>query len=285
MTMGAGDGGLPTGAPWDLSMQNAPFAFVDLEMTGLDLKMDRVVEVCIERVRGGVVESRLSSLINPEGEFTGPSMAIHGIEAPALREAPPFRDLFPAIKEILAGAVFVAHGARSDVTFLNAEATRMSETLTLAHYLDTLNLSRRCFLLPSHAMSALCTHLGIVQSAAHRAEDDVTSLRRVFEHVVLALGPKSPRDLWDVRIKERHARETILHDAHAYVASGAVACVAYRPSRKKPVVLRMRITNVKTTEGLVIGHDVVNFSRYELRAERILRMDADGAMDPGRGIG
>ena len=34
-------------------MAEAPLAFLDLEMTGLDPESDRVVEVCIDRVVGG----------------------------------------------------------------------------------------------------------------------------------------------------------------------------------------------------------------------------------------
>ena len=43
----------PAGPPWDLPIAEAPLAFVDLEMTGLDAVHDRVVEVCVERVVGG----------------------------------------------------------------------------------------------------------------------------------------------------------------------------------------------------------------------------------------
>ncbi len=45
---------------WDASVDEVELCFVDLEMTGLDAKQDRVVEVCIERVRGDIVESRVS---------------------------------------------------------------------------------------------------------------------------------------------------------------------------------------------------------------------------------
>jgi DNA polymerase-3 subunit epsilon len=60
----------PPGSPWDLSVGEAPLAFVDLEMTGLDVANDRVVEVCIERVVGGAVVRSLASLVDP-GERVG----------------------------------------------------------------------------------------------------------------------------------------------------------------------------------------------------------------------
>ncbi|MBV9948547.1 MAG: hypothetical protein JOZ69_16980, partial [Myxococcales bacterium] len=48
----------PPGPPWDLPVTEAPLAFVDLEMTGLDVARDRVVEICAERVVGGRCERR-----------------------------------------------------------------------------------------------------------------------------------------------------------------------------------------------------------------------------------
>ena len=56
----------PAGPPWDLAFADAPFAFVDLEMTGLDVARDRVIEVCIERVKNGEREALFSRLVNPE---------------------------------------------------------------------------------------------------------------------------------------------------------------------------------------------------------------------------
>ncbi|HMJ54495.1 MAG TPA: exonuclease domain-containing protein, partial [Polyangiaceae bacterium] len=55
----------PPGPPWDAPLAEAPLAFVDLEMTGLDPKVDRVIEVAISRRRGAVVEDAFHSLVNP----------------------------------------------------------------------------------------------------------------------------------------------------------------------------------------------------------------------------
>ena len=84
------------GPPWDLPLGEAPLAFVDLEMTGLDPVKDRVVEICVERVRGGAVEQRLHTLVRPETMAPADAVGnthVHGIAAAALRDAPTFADI------------------------------------------------------------------------------------------------------------------------------------------------------------------------------------------------
>ncbi len=93
----------PPGPPWDEPIGLAPFAFVDLEMTGLDAEHDRVVEVCIERVVGGVSVERIETLVNP-GERAGGNAQIHGLDAAALEHAPPFEAVADRVLEALSGA-------------------------------------------------------------------------------------------------------------------------------------------------------------------------------------
>jgi DNA polymerase III subunit epsilon len=79
----------PAGPPWDLPLAEAPLAFVDLEMTGLDVANDRVVEICIERVVGGQRVAMLSTLLDP-GERVGGASHVHGIDAAQVAGAPRF---------------------------------------------------------------------------------------------------------------------------------------------------------------------------------------------------
>src|SRR6476646_6424387 len=104
----------PEGIPWDLPIAEAPLAFVDLEMTGLDVAVDRVVEVCIERVVGGQRQQILTSLVFPSERLGGASH-VHGLDATTLAGAPPFAELADGIVAILDGAILVAHAAEWDI--------------------------------------------------------------------------------------------------------------------------------------------------------------------------
>lgn len=271
----------PPGAPWDLPLSEAPLAFVDLEMTGLDARIDRVVEVCIERVRGGVLEERLHTLVRPEGGEIG-NVHVHGIDSAALAGAPTWAEIAALVEELLEGAVFVAHGASWDIAFIHAEMRRAGRDVTIAFWLDTLNLSRRSFGLAKHSLDALRAHFGIDGGRAHRADADVLALREVFRRCVTALSPgadahttSTPRDLWEVRIAERKAREQVLAQCSEAIAEGREVTVVYRARSRPAEPMRMVLTAVEL--GLdpprVIGYQLPGRGRRELRADRILRLE------------
>src|SRR5205814_1688125 len=115
--------GPPPGPPWDLPLAEVPLAFLDLEMTGLDVARDRVLEICVERQVGDRVVDRLESLVVPD-DGRGGNAHVHGIDADALAGAPAFPALGADVLRLLDGAVLVAHAAAWDVSFLTMEMQR-----------------------------------------------------------------------------------------------------------------------------------------------------------------
>ena len=271
----------PPGSPWDDPIGEAPLAFVDLEMTGLDAARDRVLEVCVERVRGERVEEAVVSLVRPDGGAFG-NAHIHGIDPAEVALAPTFASLAPRILELLEGAVVVAHAAAWDVAFLEAELARAGlagedprtpgQPQQILHYLDTLTLSRRAFALPSHRLGALCEAFGISPGRAHRADSDVAALRGVFARVLSVLAPATLRDLWHVRVGQRHARPELVAAAVQALEHAAPVTVRYRPARHPVEELVFQVTGVRTDldPPRVLGYLLPSRGRRELRADRIL---------------
>ena len=270
------------GAPWDVPFGEVPWAFVDLEMTGLDLNRDRVIEICVERVRGSDAlaepEASIDTLIAVR-DLPGDvgNAHVHGIDARALDGATAFEAEADRVVELLDGAVFVAHAAEWDVSFLAMELERAGRPLpaSLQHPVDTLTLARRAFALKSYSLTNLVTHFGIERGPAHRAGPDVRAMRHVFERCVRELSPVSARDLWEVRIAARRARAAIVAACEAAVEHAVEVQVTYRPSRKGPEPLRMILTEVSTATDppRIIGYQLPGRGRRELRADRILRVD------------
>jgi len=247
-------------------------------MTGLNPKHDRVIEVCIERVRGDHLESRVHSLVRPESlahDAAVGNVHVHGIDAAALSAAPTFADLSETIARALGEAVVIAHGASWDVAFLEAEMARSGHPFTIAHYIDTLTLARRALGLKRHSLEALREHFGLDGARAHRADADVATLRAVWARCVHALEPATARDVWDIRVAEGKARERILAECTEHVASGKPVTVVYRPRGKAEQPIAMVLSQV--VRGLdpprVIGYQLPGRGRRELRADRILRIE------------
>lgn len=274
MTERASEREPPKGSPWDDPLGDAALVFLDLEMTGLQPEIDRVLELCAERVQGGQVTRRIATLVRPDSGVHG-NEHIHGISVEDVATAPSFSALARDVERLLDGAVIVAHGAPWDIAFLEAELARAGQPRELPFYIDTLTLSRRALALPSHALGALCTELGIAPGRAHRAGDDVRALRELFARLTELLAPETPRDLWHVRVGSRVARPDIVAKAVHAAELGAPVTIRYRAARRPPEELPFQITGVRTDldPPHVLGYLLVTRSRRELRADRILAIE------------
>jgi DNA polymerase-3 subunit epsilon len=266
--------------PWDDPIDRAALAFVDLEMTGLDVALDRVIEVCIVRRRGKVVEGVLETLVDP-GPLAKFHTHVHGLDADKVRGAPTFASLAPKIAELCTGAILVAHAAPWDVAFLEAEFARLGEAPRFA-YLDSLILARRALRAESHSLDALAQQFGIARVQAHRAGDDVRVLLLVFDQLTERLLPKSARDLWHVRVAERHARPEILEKCQSLASAGVACLLSYRPTHKAPRPIEAVLTQVRTDVDppRVLGYSLPGRGRFDLRADRILSVVPLQAQQP-----
>jgi DNA polymerase-3 subunit epsilon len=257
-----------------LPLSEAPLAFVDLEMTGLDTARDRVVEVCIDRVVGGERRGFLCTLVDP-GERVGGAAHVHGLDAAQLAGAPRFDSVAREALELLDGAILVAHAAVWDVRFLEAEFQRLGIAPDLNYWLDTLVLARRAFAFQSYSLDSLCRTLAIERGTAHRAESDVRALRVVFERCAATLSPVSARDLWEVRVGERRARQAIVDACEAAVKHGAPVMVTYRAAKRPAQPLSMVLLEVRSDldPPRVVGYQLPGRGRRQLRADRILHVE------------
>jgi DNA polymerase-3 subunit epsilon len=253
-----------------------PLAFVDLEMTGLNPEVDRIVEVCIERVAGDVVEQRLSSFVRPEAPDG--ARHIHGIGAEELAGAPPFAELAPAIDAIFSNAILVAHAAEHDIAFLRAAMSHAGRIWEPSCYLDTLRLSRRVFPAQSHRLEALALELGLPSAPRHRAEGDVCVLRALFERLVAKVQPENAGALWRAGFERRMPRPEVLETLARALDAGQPVQVRYRASARGIQEFDFCVRAVRTDldPPLVLGYLHRTRGRRELRADRIVTIEMLG---------
>jgi DNA polymerase-3 subunit epsilon len=78
-----------------------PIAVLDLETTGTNLAVDRIVEIAVVKVNpdGSRVVKR--KLINPEMKIPAGVAAIHGITDDMVKDAPPFRTVANEFKQFI----------------------------------------------------------------------------------------------------------------------------------------------------------------------------------------
>jgi DNA polymerase III epsilon subunit family exonuclease len=159
---------------------------VDLETTGFIPGTDRVVEVAVVRVERNGQQQVLETLVNPEGPV-GPT-EVHGIDALDVEGAPIFRDILGPLRDILDGALVVAHNAGFDVGFLESEMRYAGAsygqpwlcTLALARSLHPERRGRG-----SNRLETLTRIYAIRNQHAHRALGDALATRDLLDALIL----------------------------------------------------------------------------------------------------
>jgi DNA polymerase-3 subunit epsilon len=107
-------------APW----QDLPIALIDVETTGRDASMDRVVELGIAISRGGIIVERKNWLVNPGRPIPAEASAVHKITDGDVKDAPRFEAVVHEVVEALLGCIPAAYNAPFDRAFVHAEVAR-----------------------------------------------------------------------------------------------------------------------------------------------------------------
>ncbi len=155
------------------------YVALDLEMTGLKPKEDKIIEIGAVLVEAGEIRDTFSTLINPGRALASEITELTGITDAALRDAPRIEEILTELSEFIGGRNLLGHGIWFDYAFLKRAFVNGGMTFE-KHGMDTLKLSRK-FLpdLPSRRLQALCAHYGIVQQA-HRALEDARAAHFLY---------------------------------------------------------------------------------------------------------
>lgn len=161
----------------------------DTETTGLESKVDRIIEIGgIELINHFPTGRTLHLFINPGDRKVHPdALAIHGITDEFLRDKPKFAEVVQQITEFFEGARWVAHNATFDMGFINAEFGRLGlEAVSPELVTDTLSMARRKHPMGPNSLDALCRRYGIDNShrSKHGALLDSELLAEVYIEMI-----------------------------------------------------------------------------------------------------
>ncbi len=161
----------------------------DTETTGLDPKVDRIIEI------GGIeLDNRFPTgrtfhvYINPDGQQVHPdALAVHGISNEDLEGKPVFAGVLDDFLNFFDGAKMVAHNAGFDIGFVNAELSRVGQpAIDPNRVVDTLALARRKHPMGPNSLDALCKRYAIDNSHRnlHGALLDAELLAEVYIEMI-----------------------------------------------------------------------------------------------------
>lgn len=160
------------------------FAIIDVETTGGMAARDKVTEIAIVLSDGEKILETYETLINPECMIPAFISELTGITNEMVADAPRFWEVARKVVEMTEGAVFVAHNARFDYSFIREEFRRLGYTYT-RKTLCTVQLSRKSFPgLPSYSLGNLIRHFDIRVSDRHRALADTMATADIFFRIL-----------------------------------------------------------------------------------------------------
>lgn len=177
------------------------FVVVDLETTGLSPTVDRITEVGAVKVRGGEVLGEFHTLVHPGRAVPVAITAVTGITDAMLRGAPAIGDVLPRLLEFARGTVLVAHNARFDTSFLDAELERHGYGRLDHAVLDTARIARRVLAgeVPDVRLGTLARHLRARVQPEHRALTDARATVDVMHGLLERAGSLGATTLEDLR--------------------------------------------------------------------------------------
>lgn len=163
------------------------YAIVDVETTGSGYASGhRVTEFAAIRVNGrGEVLDEFESLVNPDRPISPFVTALTNITYDMVKLAPRFWEIAPRVHALLDGAVFVAHNAQFDRSFVTEELRRASAPPLGDRTLCTVRLARKVVPeVPSRSLDALQYFFNVDNHARHRAYGDALATTTIFRRLL-----------------------------------------------------------------------------------------------------
>lgn len=163
-------------------MKHRPLVFLDVETTGASARSSRITEIGALRVEDHKVVATFKQLINPEENVPPFITRLTGITNEMLWDAPTFRSIADELELFLSDAIFIAHNAPFDYSFIQAEFANIKYRFH-ADRLCSARLSRRLYPdLKGHSLDKVIERLGVNVQSRHRAYDDAEVIYKFYQN-------------------------------------------------------------------------------------------------------
>jgi DNA polymerase-3 subunit epsilon len=110
-----------------------PLAFIDIEATGTNLAIDKIVEIAIVKILPDGSRHSKRKILNPQMPISKTSSDIHGITNEKVKDAPTFKEVANELKQFIDNADLSGYNSnRFDVPLLIEEFLRVGITFDMS---------------------------------------------------------------------------------------------------------------------------------------------------------
>lgn len=190
------------------SWRETPFAVIDVETTGLDVRHDSLLSVGVVWINHARIDlaSCWETLIQPPSGAPRSSAAtsVHGILPTDIAEAPPAAEALANLLTKLTGRVLIVHVATIDIGFINRALQHHFQIPLRGPGLDTAQLARILQLdspmgvAPQIALRTLCEAANLPIYAEHRALSDAVTTAQLFLYQATKLEQQGAHTVHDL---------------------------------------------------------------------------------------
>jgi DNA polymerase-3 subunit epsilon len=164
------------------------YCVIDIETNGSKPGTSQVIELGAIMIQNGTIVDTYETFV--ECAYLPESITkITGIEPQDLIGAPSRKEALTQLRLFMDDAIFVAHNAKFDHTFLNASFTRFGLGEIGNQVLCTIDLAKRTFESERYGLAYLIEFLGIETHTHHRAYADALSALAVMQKSFETLPP------------------------------------------------------------------------------------------------
>lgn len=166
---------------FDLKLDR-PLAVFDIESTGINRRLDRIIDLAILKILPGGKREEHVFRVNPGMPIPPESTAIHGITDADVKDAPPFAKVARQVADVLKDCDLCGYNILSfDIPVLMEEFARAGVPLEMEsrRVLDAQRIYHKK--VPRDLAAALAHYCGEMHLNAHSAMDDVRATLRVVE--------------------------------------------------------------------------------------------------------
>jgi DNA polymerase-3 subunit epsilon len=166
-----------------------PLAVLDLETTGTDPKLDRIVEISVLKLLPGGDHDHRTRRVNPGVPIPSEATQVHGISDDDVADCPSFRAIAPSLVRFLEGCDLAGFNILGyDLRLLVAEFNRAGYSFPVAgrRIIDACRIYHRRE--PRDLTAALKFYCGLDHERAHGAAADVLATTAILDAQLARYG-------------------------------------------------------------------------------------------------
>lgn len=156
------------------------YVVIDLEMTGLQVKTDRILEIGAVKIRDDEIAEEFRTFVNPHRKLGDKITELTGITSEMVEHAPEETEVMESFLEFAGELPLIGHNLMYDYSFLKQCAVNHNFTFERKG-IDTLKIARKLLREPEKkSLESLCAYFHIGQEMSHRALDDARATAELF---------------------------------------------------------------------------------------------------------